>query len=155
MPLSLNDPIDGAELKQLFDPACPNTTDLEGREEVRGRQLLIYGFRAEPGGCFETFTPHAGGKTYNPARTGRALVDDPGGNLIQFEEEVSGFPKGSGLVESKKSVSWDTVRIGDDSYLLPVAGDYVFVLSPKEVWHITVEYTHHRHFEASTNVTFR
>jgi hypothetical protein len=70
-----------------------------------------------------------------------------------MEYETTGTPtEFSG--EDKVVLSWDFVKIGDASYLLPVAADYVFAFSSGDMWHIVVQYKNHRHFEASTNVTF-
>jgi hypothetical protein len=42
----------GVELEQVFGLECPNTFDFEGRQEVRGQQLLVYRFSSPPDGCF-------------------------------------------------------------------------------------------------------
>ena len=54
-------PLFGAEIKPVFDPECPTTVDSEGRQEVRGKQLLVYRFTSPPDGCSET--AFWGGKT--------------------------------------------------------------------------------------------
>jgi hypothetical protein len=46
------------------------------------------------------------------------------------------------------------VKIGDSTFLLPVGAEIV-ALNASGAWsRVTVEYKNHRHFEASTNVTF-
>jgi hypothetical protein len=72
----------------VFNPEGPTTIDFEGRQEVRGKQLLAYRFASPSYGCFGYFD-----KRYVPARTGRVLVEDPGGSMIQYEEEA-GLPQG-------------------------------------------------------------
>ena len=79
----------GTEIKPVFDPECPTAIDFEGRREIGGKQLLAYRFTSPSDGCFGAFD-----KNYVPARTGRVLVEDPGGSMIQYEEEAGGFPKG-------------------------------------------------------------
>jgi hypothetical protein len=143
----------GAEIKPLFEPDCENTFEREGREEVRGKQLEVYRYRAPQDGCFGDI--FSGSERFNPARTGRILVEDPGGSVIQFEKEESGFPDRFGPVDLKETMSWDYVKIGDALHLLPVASDYLFTFAGGYTSHITVEYKNHRHFEASTNVTFK
>jgi hypothetical protein len=143
----------GTELKPLFNPDCPNSFEFEGPQEVRGKQLLAFRFRTPPDGCFGYFG--AGDKRYIPARTGRFLVEDPAGAMVQYEEAADEFPKGFPTTSWKKVNTWDYVKSGDTEYLLPVAVDFVQSFTSGELWHIAVEYKNHRHFEASTHLTFR
>jgi hypothetical protein len=145
-------PLFGTEIKPVFDPECPTTIDFQGRQEVRGKQLLLYRFTSPPDGCGET--TFWGGKHYTAGQTGRVLVEDPGGSMIQYEDERSEFPKGFGVASEKEAISWDYVKIGGASYLLPVALDYFTDIISGDMWHVSVEYKNHRRFEASTNVTF-
>ena len=148
----------GNEIKPVFDPKCSTVIKFEGREDAHGKQLLAYGFHSPPNGCFGNFMVTRGffgSKIYNPARTGRILIDDPGGNVIQFEEEDSEFPKGFGADPMKGTTTWDYITIGDASHLLPVAEDIYGGFTFADLWHVVVEYKNHRHFEASTNITFK
>jgi hypothetical protein len=150
----------GNEIKPLFDPKCSTVIEFEGREDVQGKQLLAYRFHSPPGGCFGNFLVTRGflvvfAKQYNPARTGRILVDDPGGNVTRYEEEASEFPKGFGADPWKQTTTWGYVTIGDASHLLPVAEDIYGGFTFADLWHVVVEYKNHRHFEASTSVTFK
>jgi hypothetical protein len=144
----------GAELKPLFDPECPTTIDSAGREEVRGRQVLVYRFSSPPDGCF-SFLSLARGSKHNTARTGRVLVDGSEGNVIQYEEEAIGpFPKGFGFDQRNEVVSWDRVAIGDAFYWLPVAAELIWRYPSGELFRTTLEYKNHRRFEADTSITF-
>ena len=146
----------GTEIKPVFGPECPTEIALEGRREAGGKQLLAYVFTSPPDGCFGTatwgnlFTR----RTYTSAVTGRILVEDPGGSMIQYEEEAAGYPKGFAVQLFKQTVSWDYVKIGDSSYLLPVSLDMFLGFSSDDPWHISVEYKNHRRFEADTSVTY-
>jgi hypothetical protein len=141
----------GSEIAPLFARDCENTFEFEGREELRGLQLEVYKFHSLQDGCFGAGTI-AAYQQYDPARTGRILVDSFN-DVIQMECETTGTPaEFSG--EDKVVLSWGFVKIADTPYLLPVAADYVFTFSPGDVWHIVVQYKNHRHFEASMNVTF-
>ena len=149
----------GLELKPLFDPTCPTRIEFDGRDEVRGKPVLAYRFSSPPKGCFGWFTVKDGlfsaAKHYNPAQAGRFLIDDPEGNVIQFKTEAHEFPKGFGADPWEQSVIWDYVKTGDGTYLLPVAVDMLGGFTQSDLWHVTVEYKNHRHFKASTSVTFR
>jgi hypothetical protein len=148
----------GGELKPLFDPKCPTRIDFEGREEVHGTPVLAYRFSSPPNGCFGYFSVKNGFlsalRRYNPAQTGRFLVDEREGSVIQVEQEAHEFPKGFGADAWKQTITWDYVKTGDGTYLLPVAVDMVGGFTQADLWHITVEYKNHRHFQAATNVTF-
>ena len=74
--------------------------------------------------------------------------------MVQYEDEANEFPKGFGVASEKEAISWDYVKIGGASYLLPVALDYFVDIVSGDTWHVSVEYKNHRHFEAATNVTF-
>jgi hypothetical protein len=142
----------GTEIQPVFDPECPTTIEYQGRREVRGKQLLAYRFSSPPDGCFGPFTVLY--QRYNPARTGHILVEDPGGSVIQLDEEATGFPASMEFAQRNEEVVWDYVKIGDASHLLPVAADFVVFYDSGDQWHVAVEYANHRHFESSANITF-
>jgi hypothetical protein len=143
----------GSEIRPLFDPRCPTTIEYQGHAEVRGKQLSEYRFSSPPDGCFNPF--YLEYQRYNPARTGHFFLDDPAGNLIQLEEEASGFPTELEFSNRKEEVSWDYVKIGDAAHLLPVGANFVVVYSSGNRRRVDVEYKNHRHFEAATNITFQ
>jgi hypothetical protein len=148
----------GYELKTVFDRKCSVTIEFEKNEQLRGKQLLSYKYHAPPDSCFITLAIGSGFfrvKYYNPARTGRFLIDDPGGNVIYFEELANEFPKGFGLDPWKQTSSWDYVQIGDSSHLLPVAAEVFGGFVRGNLWHVVVEYKNHRLFQAKSNVTFK
>jgi hypothetical protein len=140
------------ELKPLFEPECPTTIDLAGREEVGGRPLVAYRFQSPQDGCFSFLTD--GLYSYNPMRRGRFLVDDESGRVVRFEVECSGLPLGFRVLEQKETLTWNSVKIGDTSHWLPVAFDFVFRYVTGAQWRAAVAYQNHRHFEAATSVTF-
>jgi hypothetical protein len=129
----------GNELKPVFDPACPNSFEFEGRRDMGGRELLAYRYSAPPESCFGYW--RNGAKRFIPSRTGRIFIG-PAGALIQYEEEGDQYPPESDF------------RIGDGRYLLPTEYEMFLRFSSGDLWHIVAEFKNHRHFEASTNVTF-
>lgn len=143
----------GTEISPLFDPKCPTTLEYEGRSKVRERQLLNYGFSTPVDGCFPFF--FFGYQRFNPARTGRVSIDDPAGHIIQLDEEATGFPAEIEFAEREEHISWDYVKIGEDPHLLPVRANFLVRYYDGTRYRIEVEYKNHRHFEASTNVTFQ
>jgi hypothetical protein len=98
---------------------------------------------------------HYRGSAYNGARTGRVLIDDPTGEVLQFEEEATGLPKGFAFVRRNQVMTWGSVKIGDASHWLPVAADFIWHMRHGEIRRTTIEYKNHRHFEAVTNISFQ
>ena len=149
----------GYELKPLFGADCQRTIEYVGHEHIHSKAALAYRFQVPPNGCFGTFNIKDGFfsflKIANPARTGRFLLDDPGGNLIYFEIEAKEFPKGFDSDPSTYIETWDNVKIGDTSYLLPVASEMFGGFKREKLWHVTVEYRNHRHFESSADISFK
>jgi hypothetical protein len=145
----------GTEIAPVFDPQCPTAIEFQGHAEVRGKRLLKYRFSSPADGCFGPFTMEY--QRYNPARTGHVFIEDidgKGGNVIQFDEDATGFPAGFGFASRREEVSWDYVKIGDASHLLPVGANFEVAYSNGNRARVDVEYKNHRHFEASTNITF-
>ena len=142
----------GAELKPLFSPECPTRLESAGSEAAGGKQVLAYRFSSPPNSCFVPLGIN--GQTYNAARSGRILVDDRSGRMIQFEAEATGFPKGFDFVQRNEVETWDYVKIGDASHLLPVSADFIWRMPNGALYRVAIEYRNHRHFEASTNLTF-
>jgi hypothetical protein len=93
----------------------------------------VYRFHSPLDGCFGPGT--IGYQQYDAAQTGRILVDETDG--------------------SKMIYSWDYVKIGDASHLLPVATDMVWIDPKGDTWHVAAQYKNHRHFEASADITFK
>jgi hypothetical protein len=141
----------GTEIRPLFDPACPTTIAYEGPAEIHGKQLHKYRFSSPADGCFAFF--YIDSSQFNPGRTGYAFLDD-GGHLIELEETADGFPADFEFTRRTEHVTWDYVKIGNDSHLLPVAATFEIFYSSGLRSRIEVEYRNHRHFEASTNVDF-
>ena len=142
----------GTEIRPLFDPQCPTTLAYEGSSEMRGRQVLEYRFSSQADGCFGPF--YFEYQRYNPERTGNAFIDEAGGNVIRLDEEARGFPADFPFAQREEHVTWDYVRIGDASHLLPTKADFLVSYAAGVRWRVEVAYKNHRHFEASTNLTF-
>jgi hypothetical protein len=142
----------GTELKPLFDPLCPTTLDFEARQQLRGKQLLKYTFKSPADACFAPFTVEY--QRYNPARTGNVLLEESTGNVIHYYEEAAGFPADFDIAHRTEEVTWDYVKIGDASHLLPVGANFVIVYSNSSRFRIEVTYANHRHFESATHITF-
>ena len=149
-----------SELKPLFSSECNTAIQFEQREERNGRPVLAYRFQTPPG-CFGGFVIQFGllglGRTkrYKPAWTGRFLVEDPGGSVVEFENEAHEFPKGFGADPLQQTFHWDYVKIGDATHLLPIGAEIFGGFTQADLWHVVVEYKNHRHFESSTNITFQ
>jgi hypothetical protein len=141
----------GTEIRPLFDSGCPTTVVYEGPAEIRGRQLRQYRFSSPADGCFARF--YIDSRQFNPRRTGHAFLDDTG-HLIELDEVADGFPSDFSFTRRTEHVSWDYVKIGDYSHLLPVAATFEIFYSSGLRSRIEVEYRNHRHFEASTSVEF-
>lgn len=142
----------GSEISPVFDPQCPTTIEYQGRSQVGGRQLLKYQFSTPVDGCFPFFYYHY--QRYNPARIGHVSIDDSAGNIFQLEEDTQGFPAEFEFAEREERISWDYVKIGEESHLLPVRAHCLAVYNSGTQFRIEVEYKNHRHFETSSNVKF-
>jgi hypothetical protein len=140
------------EISPLFDPECPTTIEYRGRSNLGGKQLLEYRFKSPVDGCFPFL--YFAYERYNPARTGRVFVEDPGGSVIQVDDEASGFPADFEFARREQHMFWDYVKIGDSSHLLPVRANFLVVYSDGVRYRVEIEYKNHRHFEASTKITF-
>jgi hypothetical protein len=119
-----------AELQPLFDPNCPTTLKFAGNDELRGKAVMAYQFDSPAKSCFGNLY---GGSAYNAARTGRILIDEPSGDVLQFEEEAFGFPKGFAFVSRHQVMTWDYVKIGEASHWLPVSAEFIWTLKTPAV----------------------
>lgn len=142
----------GLHLEMLFDPDCHTEIEFAGRQEADGKSMLVYSFRSPPGGCFWNIVLNR--KRYTPGVTGRVLVDAAKGNLMRGEFESTGFPENFGADRYSAAESWDYVTVAGVSYLAPISTQFTLRGSNGAMHRATTEYKNHRHFEASTNVTF-
>ena len=142
----------GSELRPLFERECGNEFTSEGVTQVEGRALLAYSFRTPLDGCFGPGT--IAYMQYADPHTGRLLVDKTEGSVVQIELRSDGGPMEPGG-QTRWVLSWGDVKIGEATYLLPVAEDWTWRPgSAGDTWHVTVQYKNHRHFEAATSVQF-
>jgi hypothetical protein len=141
-----------AALQPLFDPNCPTTVKFAGDDELRSRAVLAYQFDSRANGCFGNLY---GGFAYNATRTGRVLIDGPSGEVLQFEEEASGFPREYAFVSRHQVMAWDYVKIGEASHWLPVSAEFVWTTDTPLRVKAAVEYRNHRHFESSTDIKYK
>lgn len=140
----------GIEIKPLFDPSCPTTIEFES--STRG--LTWFRFGSPANGCFgELGSDEA--HSYQVARTGRFLTDDLTGDLIRYEEEGSGFPKDSFMQQRNEIVTFEYVKIGDASYLLPASVEFSWRNLNDKPSRKVITYKNYRHFEAATKITFQ
>jgi len=141
------------EISPLFDPQCPTAIEYERASTADGRRRLEYRFTSPVDGCFPflyyTYT------RYNPARSGHVFIDDASGSVMQVDDAAGGFPSDFEFAGREEHMFWDYVKIGDNSHLLPVRANFLVEYSSGTRYKVEVEYKNHRHFEASTNVTFK
>jgi hypothetical protein len=143
-----------AALAPLFDSHCPTTLKFAGQDELRGKAVVAYRFDSPANGCFGNLYVYRN-VPYNAARTGMILIDGPTGDLLRFEEEAFGFPKQFRVVSRHQVMTWDNVKIGDDSYWLPVSAEFIWTRRTPDRYKAVVEYRNHRHFEAATDITYQ
>jgi hypothetical protein len=87
--------------------------------------------------------------------TGRIWLDEPEENVIRLEEDSRVFPKDFSISAEESRTSWDFVKIGDATHLLPVSADITFTMSDGGMTLTRCEYKNHRHFEAASRITFQ
>ena len=140
----------GTDLQPLFNPRCVNEFAAAGEEAVRGQQLRVFSFRAPQDGCFGPDT--IGYQQYAAEHRGRLLVDRAG-NVVQLEHEDVGTPPDLGMGIAIV-LTWEEIKIGAASHLLPAALDWVWRSDEKgDMWRVHADYRNHHHFE--TGVTIR
>ena len=141
------------EINPLFDPKCPTRIEYQGKSKIAGRPAIEYRFSSPVDGCFPFF--YFNYQRYNPARTGHFYIDDPGGNVVQLDDHAQDFPADFEFSEREEFVNLGYVKIGQESYWLPVRAHFLVQYSSGTRYKIEVEYKNHRHFESSTNLSFQ
>lgn len=142
----------GADLPRLFGANCPTTFESEGRVSEGGRSLSVVRFSSPPDGCVGYYW--SGYQSFFAGQTGRIFLDEHEENVIQIEAKSREFPKAFPLSAVEEQVSWGYVNIGDATHLLPVSSQIMYVQSTGRMQLTKVEYKNHRHFEASSTITF-
>jgi hypothetical protein len=147
----------GVELA-IFDPGCSTQFDFAGIQAIAGRELRSYRFNLPPNNCLYTHTVgRRGGRDigkYIPAVAGRVLVDRARAEVLNYECAAGGFPEGFGIDRSVETESWDYIIIGGSTHLVPVAVTWRVYVDDGSATLFKVEYRNHRHFEASSKLSF-
>jgi hypothetical protein len=141
----------GSQLTYLLNRHCPTTFEAPGKVNEEGKSLSAIRYSSPADGCEFYWQDH---QQFYPAKTGRILLDEGEENVIRLETDSPVFPAAFPISSVEKKVTWDFVKIGDDTHLLPVYAEITIVLSTGEMRWSKHEYRNHRHFEAGSNVTF-
>jgi hypothetical protein len=142
----------GTALKPLFAPECTCSFESGGTETVDGRQLVMYSFQVPADGCFGPGQIAA--MQYNGPTSGRFWADAAQGTVLRLETVGVNTVEEFDVSEGHTTLTWDYVKIGETSHLVPVAGDYLIIFRNGRSWHIDVKYANHRHFESSIRLRF-
>jgi hypothetical protein len=142
----------GSQLAYLFNPNCPTTFEDGGLVNEGGKSLSVVRYNSTPDGCEFFWQDY---QQFYPGKTGRILLDEREENVIRLESNSQVFPSAFPISATGKQISWDFVKIGDATHLLPVSAEITVVLSSGEMRMSKHEYRNHRHFEAASNITYR
>jgi hypothetical protein len=142
----------GSSLSDLFGVDCPSTFALDNGVKEHGRSLLVLRYKSPLDGCLGWI--HSGYQRFFFEETGRVLFDERQGHVVRLEGTDQGFPPAFPISQREFEVSWDYVKIAGDSHLLPVAADYITIYDSGRMALTRAQYKNHRHFEASSSVTF-
>ena len=142
----------GSQLTYFFDDSCPTTFEPAGQVSENGKVFSVLRYSSPPDGCEFFWQDY---QQFYPGRTGRLLLDEHDEHAMRLETDSQAFPKTFPISATEKQVSWDFVKIGDATHLLPVAAEIRVVLSTGEMRLAKHEYKNHRHFEAASNITYR
>ena len=113
---------------------------------------MVYKYHAPPEGCFSA--SNCDYQRVYPAHEGLVVLEIPGGNLIQVSDRLVDLPKAYGVERSEETVTWNFVRIENETHLLPVAFEEVIYVRSGPTRRVSAEYVNHRHFEANSSITF-
>jgi|SRR5215467_389801 len=91
----------------------------------------------------------------HPGPEGPVLIDEPTGNLLQYEEEATKYPPGFSIVSWKETIQSGYVRFGDTTFLVLIGYESFITLSSGDRWHVTAEFKNYRQFQSSVNLTFQ
>jgi hypothetical protein len=141
------------EIGPLFDPDCPTQIEYRGAATTNGRKSSEYVFRSPVDGCFPFL--YFAYQRYNPARTGRFSIEDPAGKILQVHDRSEKFPPDFEFQAREEHFTWDYVKIGESSHLLPVHAQFTVTYRDGVRYRVDVDYRNHRHFEANSNLTFQ
>jgi len=85
--------------------------------------------------------------------TGKILVEEATGELVQSDDALVGFPAGFAWTRVEQETVSGQVKIGENGRLLPVSSSQVVHFSSGHLEAIQIRYANHRHFEAKSNIT--
>ena len=75
--------------------------------------------------------------------------------VVRLESKAREFPPAFPISSAEDATTWEWVMAGDGRELLPVSGEVLVVYANERRAYLTqVDYRNHRHFQASSNLTF-
>jgi hypothetical protein len=142
----------GFELPCLLARGSRTTFEPEARVTEGGKSVSVVRYNSPPDGCGFLLSVY---QQFYQGMTGRIWLDEPEENVIRLEEDSRVFPKDFSISAEESRTSWDFVKIGDATHLLPVSADITFTMSDGGMTLTRCEYKNHRHFEAASRITFQ
>ncbi|WP_321475670.1 hypothetical protein [uncultured Paludibaculum sp.] len=136
----------------LFDAPSQTRFHRADRETVEGRRLRRYDFSVRQENSRWFVGP---GAAFQPAYTGSFWADESDGKVYRLHMEAHRFPRRYAVQDAWLNVSFDTVRIQGEEYLMPVQSDVRTCRDLTDCAHAFMLFTDYRKFTATSQVEFQ
>jgi hypothetical protein len=142
----------GGKLRALFDPDRPVRFTFSQSVLYRGKRARVYEFSA-PKDALGYW--HTGYQTFFPAFEGKVTITEDDLMVVRLESKAREFPLAFPISSVEDATTWDWVMAGDGRELLPISGEVIVVYANERRAYLTqVDYRNHRHFQASSTLSF-
>jgi len=140
----------GILLNKIFDPASDAKFSWAGWENLRGTPVAKFDFAIDR--AHSTLTLINFIKATVPYH-GSVYADPQSGSVLKVISTTTETPPELQMTSVSTTVDYDHVRIGDQSYLLPVSADVLLVTDKDQVRN-ELHFEGYRKFEAESTISF-
>ena len=143
----------GSILAALFVPQSKAEFKEVKRETFRGRPTIVYEFKVKKANSNSSISEKSSGKTIVAGYSGSIWIDLESKQTLRIEETHDGIPAGFPVSLSENAVEYDFVKIGGESYLLPVRAEVLLGEDAKRIYtRNVIDFSGYRKFEAKIKI---
>jgi TonB family protein len=142
----------GETLREIFDPSRPVRFTLSQSIIYRGKRAQVYEFVAPKDGLGAWQSGYQG---FYPAYEGKVTITEDDRMVVRVESKAKEFPPAFPISSVENVITWDWVIAGSGRELLPVTAELLLVnANERQAYLVRLDYRNHRHFQASSSISF-
>ncbi len=141
-------------LRNLLSPETDAAFVRRGDDRIVGRDAYRYDFNVRKANSHWRIV-NPDGRSEAPSYNGTVWIDKDSHRVLRIEMRTSSLPAGFTYDKAESTLDYDFVRLGKESYLLPVkSANLACMASSATCMKNEIDFRNYRKYEAESDITF-